>query len=134
MSVYVAACDLGMGVFAARRLRRRELILVMGGSVIDTSGHAVRGADHCNALQVGLNTYVDLACPGVKVNHSCRPNAGLLADGVRLVALRDIAAGTEIRFDYSTSVHDDPWTMQCRCDAADCRGTIAAFNTLPHGV
>lgn len=67
------------------------------------------------------------------INHSCAPNAGLRfrADGVVLIAIRDIVAGEEISWDYSTTLADDGWTMHCLCGAATCRGTVAAFATLP---
>ncbi|UVO52371.1 SET domain-containing protein [Sphingomonas sp. SUN019] len=67
------------------------------------------------------------------INHHCAPNAGLrfMADGVFLIAARDIVAGEEINWDYSTTLSDGGWTMKCECGAAACRGTIAAFDTLP---
>ena len=57
------------------------------------------------------------------VNHSCAPNLGLFpmvgAGGVDgdlfLVARREIAAGEELSFDYSTSMVDEPWAMDCAC-------------------
>ena len=57
------------------------------------------------------------------VNHSCAPNLGLFpmvgaggGDGdLFLVARREIAAGEELSFDYSTSMVDEPWAMDCAC-------------------
>ena len=37
-------------------------------------------------------------------NHSCEPNGGFLKGDPVLYALRDIAAGEEIGWDYSTSI------------------------------
>jgi hypothetical protein len=67
------------------------------------------------------------------INHSCAPNAGLrfLADDVVLIAIRDIAGGEEIAWDYSTTLADDSWTMGCACGAPDCRGVVRAFASLP---
>ena len=67
------------------------------------------------------------------VNHSCAPNAGLrFGDGgVFLLAIRDIAPGEEIAWDYSTTLTDRSWQMVCACGADDCRGVIGAFETLP---
>ena len=51
-----------------------------------------------------------------------------------LVALRPLAIGEEIRWDYSTSMwedHDGAWTMPCRCGSAACRGVVDQFPTLP---
>jgi hypothetical protein len=67
------------------------------------------------------------------INHSCAPNTGLRfgEDGVFLVALRDIPAGEEIAWDYSTTLGPDAWAMPCACGSADCRGRIGGFATLP---
>ena len=67
------------------------------------------------------------------VNHSCDPNTGLWQQGghTYLMSLRPIAAGEELFFDYSTSMVDEPWSMQCLCGTAACRGVIANFLDLP---
>jgi hypothetical protein len=66
------------------------------------------------------------------VNHSCAPNAGLRFSGagVFLVAIRAIAAGEEIAWDYSTTLRESDWHMLCQCKAADCRRVIGNFETL----
>jgi multisubunit Na+/H+ antiporter MnhG subunit len=66
------------------------------------------------------------------VNHSCDPNAGLrfTDDGVFLVAIRDIAPGEEISWDYSTTLAESNWHMICQCRSAGCRRVIGNFTTL----
>lgn len=66
------------------------------------------------------------------VNHSCDPNAGLrfTDDGVILVALRDIVAGEEISWDYSTTLAQSNWHMICQCRAPGCRRVIGNFDTI----
>jgi hypothetical protein len=66
------------------------------------------------------------------VNHSCAPNAGLrfTEDGVYLVAVRAIAAGEEIAWDYSTTLRESNWHMICQCKAAECRRVIGNFDSL----
>lgn len=66
------------------------------------------------------------------VNHSCAPNAGLrfTGDGVLLVAVRDIAAGEEIAWDYSTTLRESNWHMICQCRAPECRRVIGNFASL----
>lgn len=85
-------------------------------------------------LQIASDTY--LGPSGAiddLINHSCAPNAGLrfLDDAVILIALRDIAPGEEVAWDYSTTLADASWAMTCACGAAECRGVIRAFETLP---
>jgi hypothetical protein len=42
---------------------------------------------------------------------------------VAVVARRDIGAGEELTFDYGTT-DTDPWTLECHCGAAGCRGRM----------
>ncbi len=67
------------------------------------------------------------------VNHSCNPNTGLWQSGgdTFLLALREIAINEELSFDYSTSMVDEPWSMECACDEAACRGTVGNFLDMP---
>lgn len=67
------------------------------------------------------------------VNHSCNPNLGIWQVGgdTFLVSLRDIAVDEELSFDYSTSMVDEPWSMDCACGDDSCRGVIANFLDMP---
>ena len=70
------------------------------------------------------------------VNHSCNPNTGLWQVGGRtyLLSLRTIPKDDELFFDYSTSMVDEPWSMECLCGDAICRGKIANFLDMPDEV
>lgn len=70
------------------------------------------------------------------INHSCDPNAGLKFQhiDIHLVAVRDIAAGEEVTWDYSTTLFETPWVMNCACGSQICRGTIGDFRSLPRSV
>ena len=70
------------------------------------------------------------------VNHSCNPNTGLWQVGGKtyLLSMRPIAKGAELFFDYSTSMVDEPWSMECLCGDAICRGKIANFLEMPDEV
>ncbi len=74
------------------------------------------------------------------VNHSCEPNCRLRfePDGrVFLVAMRDIAPGEDLSFDYATTTTRagiaafPGWRFQCRCGAAGCRGEVGCAEDLP---
>lgn len=127
--VYVAPCDLGMGLFALHDLPEGTELVQLAGPFLTLNQVRAKGPLAANALQVGVDRYLDLAAPGRFANHACRPNAGIRGD-VHLVALRDLKAGEEIRFDYSTTIGDG-WTMECRCGDDACRGLIAAYRLLP---
>lgn len=89
--------------------------------------------DHC--LQVGERVY--LGPDGGHhdfINHSCEPNTGFLNFGLEelgLVALRLIREGEELTWDYSTSMDDESWEIDCLCGSSDCRKRIRDFKFLP---
>ena len=57
-------------------------------------------------------------------NHSCDPNASFNEEGI-LVALRDIAPGKEITFDYLRHpIPASPWNFECHCQSENCIGWI----------
>ncbi|ATB29942.1 SET domain-containing protein [Melittangium boletus] len=127
--VFVAECRLGRGLFAEVPLKRGEVILTFAGQVL--SLREVMGRpDSFNMLQIGRGEYLDLESPGLYGNHSCEPNAGL-RDNTTLVAMRDILAGEEIQYDYSTTMSEDLETMECRCCTRSCRGVVRDFRYLP---
>jgi hypothetical protein len=88
--------------------------------------------DDMLALQVGPDLW--LASDGTLTddfaNHSCDPNAGFLDGEPVLYALRDIEAGEEITWDYSTSISETGWSLDCRCQSARCRGVIRPWFEL----
>lgn len=79
------------------------------------------------------------------LNHSCTANAGLRhwgsieADGVAIVAYRQIARGEQLTLDYATisTVYDNSlsgivWLMSpCLCGSPACRCEIRSFHQLP---
>ena len=66
------------------------------------------------------------------INHSCDPNCEAWVEGRRiyLYALRDIAAGEELTFDYGFDV-DCYLDHPCRCGSAACVGYIVSREQWP---
>jgi hypothetical protein len=128
--IHIAPCRFGLGVFAAAPIREGEEILRFSGPLIDLPAALALGERQCDPLQIGAGRYMAIGAPGVLVNHSCAPNAGIVGDCI-LIALRDIAGGEEIFYDYSTTIDDDPWTLACQCGDASCRSTVGEFRELP---
>ena len=127
--VYVAECRLGRGLFAAVAIPRGEPILAFAGRL--RALREIRDRpDSFNMLQVGARLYMDLEAPGLFANHSCEPNAGV-KDNTTLIALRDLVAGEEIQYDYSTTMAENLETMECACGGACCRRVIRDFRHLP---
>jgi hypothetical protein len=71
------------------------------------------------------------------INHSCAPNCTAAQEGQRVFidALRDIAVGEELFYDYGLVI-DEPLTRElkanypCWCGHGVCRGTLLA-STAP---
>lgn len=120
------AADKGYGVFTEADIARRSLVTYLTGFVLPA--HKVR-ADYM-ALQIDHDIW--LCSKGGRlddmINHSCRPNTGFTDGGLRLFALRDIAAGEEITFDYSTAIMYEEWSLECLCGESVCRKNILPFH------
>jgi len=60
------------------------------------------------------------------VNHSCQPNCETdeIDKRIWIIALRDIAAGEELTYDYNIYDAEPGDVYPCRCGAAGCRGTL----------
>ncbi len=129
-AVIVGDCSLGKGLYAGRPFSAGERILNLSGCRFDRDDPIHHLAVGANLLQTGRLTYILLEPPGVFANHSCNPNAGILGNR-HLVAIRAIAAGEEIRYDYSTTMDEDYWTLDCRCGEPGCRGLVRDFKYLP---
>jgi len=61
-------------------------------------------------------------------NHSCDPNCGFRGQ-IFLVAMRDIAPGEEVTFDYAMIVSPSEYSdivfeMECGCGSEHCRKNI----------
>lgn len=123
----------GRGVFAGEAI-------VAGGHIIRFTGPLLRYAQttpQTYALQIGPDLYIG-ASGGADdfINHSCEPNAGFHIDGTEadLMAIRDIAQGEEIFFDYSTTLDEDDFEMVCQCGRPTCRKIIRDGKYLPEEV
>lgn len=128
--IRIEDCRFGKGVFARSIIRKGEEILRFSGPLISLEEALAKGERQCDPLQIGRRLYMDIGPPGVLVNHSCAPNAGIRND-VRLVAIMDIRAGEEIFYDYSTTMNEDHWTLPCLCGSVLCRSSVGDFKYLP---
>jgi len=69
-------------------------------------------------------TVIDGEGLGAFLNHSCDPNCEVdeIKGRVWLFAIRDIAAGEELVWDYN--LYDDEDPAPCYCGSPKCRGTM----------
>lgn len=128
---YIAHSKFGQGLYAKKNIKMGENILKFTGAIIDFNKAVLKAPGYeGDPLQISKSIYVNLQPPGRFVNHSCEPNAGIKND-IELVALRNIKVGEEIYFDYSTTMDEDYWVMQCGCGSTNCRKVIKDFKYLP---
>jgi len=123
----------GKGTFATRNISKGSPIITIRGEKLDFSDSLSLGERESYCLQVGIDSYIIAEVPFRYSNHSCDPNRGVKSQ-LELVALRPIAEGEEVLWDYSSSMLERHWTMRCHCGSPSCRQLIADFDLLPKHV
>lgn len=118
----------GHTVIAIEPIAKGELIVVWSGTLVDSAALAqLPPSVRRHSLQVEEQHYlVSLTdCePADYVNHSCAPNSGLSGQ-IALVAMREIAAGEEITYDYAMSDGSNYDEFPCGCGSMHCRGHVS---------
>jgi uncharacterized protein len=121
----------GFGVVATRHFKRGTVIADVEGLL----WRAGEVRDDTWSLVLDDGVFFDMVDQTRWVNHSCEPNvvveAGVTRRGngwAQLQALRDIAPGDELTYDYAFDVAH---AVPCRCGAARCRGWIIAPGLTP---
>lgn len=116
----------GMGIFALEPIAQGELVAAWGGTIVpaallDQLSEKIVSL----SLQVEDELYLvpDRLGPGDYVNHSCDPNGGISGTS-HLVAMRDIAPGEEVTFDYAMGDATPYDSFECACGSPICRGTV----------
>jgi cyanophycin synthetase len=118
---------LGRTVCATRAIAAGETVLsTWGPQAPSRTRHTMQVESDMHILPDGVT---------VLVHHSCEPNCGVvIRAGVKRIevrALRPIAAGEELTFDYDTFEYEvEHLGGECRCGAAKCRGRVAGYKHL----
>jgi len=116
----------GKGVFSIEPVSSGETLVVWGGEVL-TGKQLEQLPISYRRLTVQIEDELYLVSsrdgPGDWINHSCDPNSGLSGQIV-LTAMRDIAPGEEICFDYAMADGSPYDEFNCSCGSKNCRGQI----------
>src|ERR1700750_991500 len=120
----------GKGLFASVDIPKNTIVTRVTGRLMNFAQTVALGEKESHALQIGPDQYLLCESPFLYSNHACDPNCGLTPD-LELKTLRHIKQGEELLWDYSTSMLERHWTMNCRCGAANCRRLITDFDLLP---
>jgi hypothetical protein len=130
----------GSGVFATRAIKKGERIIEYLGERVSHKEADRRyelkdeGDSHTFLFIVDSKTVIDAGTDGNDArffNQSCDPNCESTVERKRVFidAMRDIAAGEELTYDYQIYRDwDDPENIDqvfaCRCGSPKCRGTM----------
>ncbi len=117
----------GGAVRAVQPITAGEVLAVWGGAIVGVEELAKLPPQYReHTVQVEEGLFLASLVPDDPadfVNHSCDPNAGLSGQIV-LVAMRDIAPGEEISFDYAMTDGEPYDEFACACGSARCRGKV----------
>lgn len=117
----------GRGSVAVEPIQAGELVVAFGGRCVTRDEFDLLPADQrSRSVQIADDLYMAGAPepePADFINHSCRPNCGMRGS-VILLAMRDIAVGEELTYDYATSDGSDYDEFECGCGAPGCRGKV----------
>lgn len=126
----------GKGVFAKEAIKKDEVLIVMGGYIID-----IEAENNLDDFQIDKPIEISeefAFCPMAQedmdrmpqhyVNHSCDPNSGFKGSNF-MVAMRDIKPNEEIVYDYAMIIASNPdsenyFEMECKCSSSNCRKII----------
>ncbi|MBW6496657.1 MAG: SET domain-containing protein, partial [Burkholderiaceae bacterium] len=126
----------GRGVFARQKVRKDEVLFVMGGYILTIAdedaledGLSDKPIELSVDFSIGPRSPLDLPrMPQHYVNHSCDPNSGF--DGqIIIVAMRDIEVDEEITYDYAMIMISNEnsksyFSFDCKCGSDLCRRII----------
>jgi hypothetical protein len=93
---------------------------VPAGTVLLNLKGKVMARPNRYSIQIGRGRHLmpdGSACVWQFLNHSCEPNAAVV--GRKLVAIRAIAAGDEVTFNYNCNEYDMDAPFRCRCGHCD---------------
>jgi hypothetical protein len=118
----------GHAVRAIEPLAAGEVVAVWGGRVVTTERMAALPQQYReHTVQVEEGLFLASLVPDDEadyINHSCDPNAGMSGQIV-LVAMRPIAAGEEVTYDYAMTDGAAYDEFTCACGAETCRGRVS---------
>src|SRR5258706_1301495 len=123
----------GFGSFASEPIAAGEVVAAFGGRCVTRDEFdLLPTTQQVRSLQIDENLYMAGAPepePADFINHSCEPNLGLTGSVV-LVAMRDIAVGEELTYDYATTDGSDYDEFECYCGSAMCRGKVSGHDWM----
>ena len=121
-SIHAAGC------YTLKPVRRRAIVCEYAGPRFSKKEADKRYRDRIVTYLFSLgedDTVIDGFGTAMFINHSCDPNCESAEQDGRIVirALRPIAAGEELTYEYNLHDSDDE-IGDCHCGTKECRGTM----------
>lgn len=127
-SIHAAGC------YTMRPIRKGEKVVEYDGPryTKDDADERYKDRDVTYLFSFGeKNTVIDGFGTAMFINHCCDPNCESEEEDGRIFisAIRDIAAGEELTYEYNLHDSDDE-QGDCFCGAPNCRGTMFSQSEL----
>lgn len=117
----------GFGSYAIAPIPAGTIVATFGGTLMDRHTFDEQSPERrSRSIQIEEDSYLlgpATREPGDAVNHSCDPNCGM-GGAAQVVAIRDIAVGEALSFDYAMADGSDYDEFDCACGSETCRGKV----------
>jgi hypothetical protein len=128
----IRSSKFGKGLFAKNDIEAGIVLCKIKGREMSFA-QTLQLKEESHGLQVDFDKYILCEPPFLYSNHSCNPNCGINAR-MELFALKSIQKDEELFWDYSTSMLERHWTMNCKCGEKNCRRVVTDFDLLPSAI
>ena len=119
----------GFGSFAVVPIPMGTIVATFGGTILNEANFKTYPLEQrSRSIQIDVDQFVlgpESREPGDSINHSCMPNCGM-RNATQLIAMRPIAIGEELTYDYAMSDTSDYDEFVCACGSDRCRYQISS--------
>lgn len=124
-----------LGCYTTVPIRKGTRVVEYRGEILSVEEADERYSEQEETYLFGLSDgehVIDGQNIAAFINHSCDPNceADEIDGRVWIVALRDIAAGEELSYDYNLYDGAEDDAAPCTCGARQCRGSLYSEEEL----
>lgn len=120
----------GRAVFAIKHIRKGEVVAVFDGPILDEEFDDWTDELLIYPIQFAKEKWRDSIGIARWINHSCDPNCGI-KQLFKIVAMRAIAPGEQVTWDYEMSEKSTWMKMKCLCGSPLCRKRIGNYKNMP---
>ena len=118
----------GFGSFAVNPIPMCTVVATFGGTILTRINFETYPLEQrSRSIQIDVDQFVlgpESRESGDSINHSCLPNCGM-RNATQLIAMREVAVGEELTYDYATSDTSDYDEFECACGSDNCRGRVS---------